>query len=167
MCFLSIPGLPEPVCGTSLGSLSNQDEDESGEGSFCTEVVAGGAKNYAYRRAVGGDLNNIVTVLKVRGISINNSCADTVTFENLKHMVYGDSTTTTKVDVPSQIVRLPTWRIVSRATAKTWRVCLNKRPRIDTERTVPYGYTSTLLDDSDYETLSILNALSIDEDTVN
>jgi hypothetical protein len=159
ICFLSVPGLPDPPLGPYLGDLTDQLEDDYGPGSFCTEFVSAGAKNYSYKVAVRGDLQNIKTVIKVRGISINNSCSDTVTFDRLKDMVLKD-TGKAKINIPAQIVRLPGWRIVTRSSSKQWQVCLNKRRRIDKEKTVPYGYNSTLLDTDDFHLLSALECLA-------
>lgn len=158
VCFLSKPGQPEPKIGQYLGDLTDQLCDDYGPGSFCTEFVSGGAKNYAYKVAVGGNLNNIKTVVKVRGISINSSCSDTITFERLKDMVFNNSDITT-VQIPSQIVRLRGWRIISRASSKKWQVCLTKRRRVDKTMTTPYGFTAPLLDDSDYDFLDVLDEL--------
>lgn len=158
MCFLARPGFPEPELGPYLGCLTDQLCDDYAPGSFITEFVSAGPKNYAYRVAIGGDLNNIKTVIKVRGISINSSCHDTVTFDRLKDMVVNDTPHTT-VNIPSQIARVPGWRIVTRPTTKTWQVCLNKRRRVDKEITVPFGYTSTLLDDDDFDLINVMDTL--------
>lgn len=64
-----------------------------------------------------------------------------------------------RIQIPTQIARLPGWRIVSRPSSKKWQVCLNKRRRIDVERTVPYGYTAEPLDDEDYELMDALESL--------
>ena len=156
---MSVPGQPEPELGQYLGEMTDQLAEDFGEGSYCTEFISGGAKNYAYRVAIKGDLNNIATVIKVRGISINSSCNEVVTFERLKEMVLSDTNMSTTVKIPTQIARLPGWRIVSRPSTKKWQVCLNKRRRIDKDRTVPFGYQGTLLDDEDYELLGVLEKL--------
>ena len=158
VCFLSKPGHPEPPTGQFLGDLTNQLEDDYGPGSFCTEFVSGGPKNYAYRVAVQGDLQKIKTVIKVRGITINSSCSDTITFERLKEMVL-NNVGKTDVNIPSQIARLKGWKIVTRPTSKTWQVCLTKRRRIDTSVTTPYGFTGSLLDNNDHELLDALEEL--------
>lgn len=139
--------------------MTDQLAEDYGENSFCTEFVSAGSKNYAYKVAVGGDLNNIKTVIKVRGISINSSCQDTVTFDTLKDMVLSDEHKQTTIHIPSQIARLPGWRIVTRPSSKKWQVCLNKRRRIDMERTVPFGFRGTVLDDEDYEMLNVFEGL--------
>ncbi|XP_026280689.2 uncharacterized protein LOC113208067 [Frankliniella occidentalis] len=159
ICFLSVPGQPDPKLGQFLGDMTDQLADDYGPGSFITEFLAAGPKNYSYKTAVGGDLNNIKTVIKVRGISVNTSSAKTVTFETLKDMILSDEQKQTLVHIPAQIARLPGWRIVTRPSSKTWQVCLNKRRRIDKERTVAYGYQGTLLDDDDYDLLNTLALL--------
>ncbi|KAJ1523104.1 hypothetical protein ONE63_000997 [Megalurothrips usitatus] len=158
VCFLSVPGEPEPQLGQYLGDLTDQLADDYGENSFCTEFVSSGAKSYSFRVAVGGDLNNIKTVIKVRGISINSSCTDTVTFDRLKEMVFETQEHTT-IQIPTQIARLPGWRIVSRPSSKKWQVCLNKRRCVCDGKTVPFGFTGTLLDDEDYSFLQTLDDL--------
>jgi hypothetical protein len=154
-----VPGEPEPELGEFLGDLTDQLADDFGPGSFCTEFTSAGAKNYAYKIAVAGDLDNIKTVVKVRGISINSSCSDTVTFDNLKDMVLND-TEHRRIHIPSQIVRLPGWHIVTRESSKKWQVCLTKRRRVDKEHTVPYGFTSEIIDEDDYEMLNTLESLT-------
>lgn len=165
ICFLSRPGWPDPVVGSYLGDLTDQLSDDYGPGSFITEFVSGGAKNYAYKVAVGGHLDNIKTVIKVRGISINSSCTDIITFDHLKTMVLGAKGQKREVNIPSQITRLPGWTIVSRPTQKTWQVCLNKRRRIDKERTVPYGFTSTTMDNDDMDLIDVLSSLYTQQTT--
>jgi len=140
--------------------MTDQLAEDYGENSFCIEFASAGPKNYAYRVAVGGDLKNIKTVIKVRGISINSSCNDTVTFDRLKNMVLSDKSEVTTVHIPTQIARVSGWRIVSRPSTKKWQVCLNKRRRIDKEKTVPFGFKGTLLDDEDYEMLNVLEDLT-------
>lgn len=159
ICFLSVPGQPDPELGQYLGEMTDQLAEDYGENSFCTEFVSAGSKNYAFKVAVGGDLNNIKTVIKVRGISINSSCTDIVTFDNLKDMVLSKDHKQNTIHIPAQIARLPGWRIVTRPSSKKWQVCLNKRRRIDIERTVPFGYRGTLFDDEDYELLHLLEGL--------
>lgn len=140
-----------------MGCLSDQLADDYGVGSFCTEFVSAGAKNYSYKVAVAGDLENIKTVVKVRGLTINSSCSNIVTFERLTSMVRGEFEKTI-VPIPAQIVRMPMWKIITRASSKAWRVCLTKRRRVE-NKTVPYGFVGRLMEDDDYECLSALDNL--------
>ncbi|KAK3914482.1 DNA polymerase [Frankliniella fusca] len=160
VCFLSVPGQPEPELGPYLGQMTDQLSEDFSEGSYCCEFAYAGAKNYSFKVCVGGDPAKIRVVTKVRGLSINSSCEDTVTFDTLKHMVLSDEKIITNIDIPSQIARLPGWRIVTRPSSKKWQVCLNKRRRIHKEKTEPYGFKGTLLDDEDYEILSVLENLA-------
>ncbi|KAE8738536.1 hypothetical protein FOCC_FOCC015980 [Frankliniella occidentalis] len=159
VCFLSVPGQPEPEIGQYLGDMTDQLADEFGDGSYIQEFISAGCKNYGMSVVIRGDPKDIKTIVKVRGISINTSCDNVVTFDRLRDMVLSDEKKLTTVNIPSQIARIPGWRIVTRDATKTWRVCLTKRRRISGGRTVPYGYQDTLLDDEDYDLLNIMESL--------
>ena len=141
VAYISRPGEPNLPLGSHLGDLTDQVAEDYGPGSYIIEFVAGGPKNYAYKVAVGGDINNIKVVIKVRGISINKSCDALVTFENLKAMVLGETEALT-IPIPRQIARLPSWKIVTRPTSKKWQAINTKRRRVDVECTVPHGYNA-------------------------
>ncbi|KAK3924463.1 putative DNA polymerase [Frankliniella fusca] len=149
VAYISRPGEPDLPVGTHLGDLTDQIEEDYGEGSFITEFVAGGPKNYAYKVAVGGDLAHTKVCIKVRGISINTSCDDLVTFDNLKVMVMGSRDKIT-VPIPHQIARLPGWRIALNT----------KRRRVDVANTVPHGYNGwTMAEEEDQDLLEVLEVL--------
>lgn len=154
ICYLSKPGWEDLPLGPHLGDLTDQLEDDYGPQSFCTEFVSAGAKNYAYKVAVRGDVNNIKTVVKVRGISINSSCSDTLTFDNLKKLVFENEII--HVKIPSRIERVKGWRIVTKSSTKLWRSCLNKRRCIENNQTVPYGFQSAVLTQDDYNLIDDL-----------
>lgn len=149
IAYIARPGHEDLPLGGYLGCLSDQIADDYGPGSFCMSIVAAGAKNYAIRVCRNNDLKDIIDVVKVRGISINSSCSDVVTFDRLKSMVRGEYEKT-RIKIPSQIARVSKWRIVTRPSSKLWRVCLNKRRRID-DVTVPYGYKGEILNSDDYD----------------
>ena len=159
VAWLSRPGLPDLPLGTHLGDLTDQVADDHGPGSFIIELAAGGPKNYGYVVAVGGDLNNLRTVIKVRGISINMSCKELVTYPNLKALVMGEMNPL-NIPIPHQIARLPDWRIVTRSSSKKWQAVNTKRRRVDREHTVPHGYNAWTDEDlEDQEMLEILGVL--------
>ncbi|MBW0532615.1 hypothetical protein O181_072330 [Austropuccinia psidii MF-1] len=139
--YISRPGLPDLPIGTHLGDLTDQVEESYGPGSYIVEFVAGGPKNYAFRVAVGGDLNKTKLTIKVRGVTINKSCEELVTFDNLKSMVLGEKQKVT-VHIPHQIARLPSWNIVTRPASKNWQAVNTKRRRVDTCHTVPHGFNA-------------------------
>ncbi|KAK3918145.1 DNA polymerase [Frankliniella fusca] len=160
VAYISRPGEPDLPLGTHLGDLTDQVEEDYGPGSFITEFVAGGPKNYAYKVAVGGDPTNIKVCIKVRGISINKSCDDLITFDNLKAMVMGNTERLT-VPIPHQIARLPGWKIVTRSTRKIWQAVNTKRRRVCVEHTVPFGYNAwTMATEEDQELLEVMDLLA-------
>ena len=159
VAFISRPGEPYLPLGTHLGDLTDQIEEDYGVGSFIIEFVAGGPKNYAYKVAVGGDMSNIKICIKVRGITINKSCDDMVTFENLKAMVLGD-VDHMNIPIPRQIARLPRWKLVTRSSNKNWKAVNTKRRRVDMARTVPHGYNAFEdADEEDQDLLEVMNLL--------
>jgi hypothetical protein len=158
VAFLSRPGEPDLPLGTHLGDLTDQVAEDYGPGSFILEMAAGGPKNYGYIVAVGGDPNNLRGMIKVRGITINMSCKDMVTYPNLKALVLGERGPMT-VPIPHQIARLSNWKIVTRSTSKKWQAINNKRRRVDKERTVPHGFNAW--GDEDEEDQELLEALDV------
>ncbi|KAK3917816.1 putative DNA polymerase [Frankliniella fusca] len=159
VAYISRPGEPDLPVGTHLGGLTDQVEEDYGEGSFITEFVVGGPKNYAYKVAVGGDPAHTKVCIKVRGISINTSCDDLVTFDNLKVIVIGSRDKIT-VPIPHQIARLPGWRIVTRHSTKNWQALNTKRRRVDVANTVPHGYNGwTMAEKEDQDLLEVLDVL--------
>jgi len=155
ICYLHKPGFPDPPLGPYLGNLTSQLDDDYGKGSYCSQFVAAGPKNYSYVVHVNGDPNTVKVITKVRGISINSSCSDIVTFDNLKKMVMNEIKSIT-VNIPSRIERVPGWNVVTRSTSNLWRVCLTKRRRIDDTETVPYGFNGTVLTKDDYDMISLM-----------
>jgi hypothetical protein len=159
VAYISRPGEPDLPLGTHLGDLTDQVVEDYGPGSFIMEYVAGGPKNYAFKAAVRGDLNNIVVVIKVRGITINKSCDELVTFDSLKAIVFGEREKI-NVPIPHQIARLVGWKVVTRATKKDWQAKNTKRRRLDVARTVPHGYNAWHAEaEEDQELLEVLDVL--------
>ncbi|XP_026288119.2 uncharacterized protein LOC113213310 [Frankliniella occidentalis] len=159
VAYISRPGEPDLPLGTHLGDLTDQVEEDYGPGSFITEFAAGGPKNYAYKVAVGGDVTNIKVCIKVRGITINKSCDQLVTYDNLKSMVLGDREKI-NVPIPHQIARLPTWKIVTRSSHKNWQAKNTKCRRVGLEMTVPHGFNAwEMADEEDQDLLEVMGLL--------
>ena len=146
--FVSKPGQPDPPLGPYLGQLTDELEGY-GKGSFIYEWVSGGSKQYCAKVAVAGDVTNTVIMIRLRGISVNYSCSDLVTFDRFKDMVVHGRDPTT-VDIPAHIARLPNWKIVTRRTQKLWRPCLTKR-QYSERPSLPFGYHEVELDDDDLQ----------------
>ncbi|KAK3913494.1 putative DNA polymerase [Frankliniella fusca] len=157
--FVSRPGCPDPPLGPYLGQLSDELE-AFGPNSFCYEFCSGGAKQYAMKIACGGDVKNTKVILKLRGVTLNQSCSDIVTFERFKDMVLHGRDPTV-IDIPAQIARVKGWRIVTRPASKIWKPCLTKRQlAAERKETRPYGYQEIDLDEDDEATLQALMDLA-------
>ncbi|KAK3931266.1 Cadherin-23 [Frankliniella fusca] len=160
VAYISRPGEPDIPTGTHLGDLTDQVEEDHGPGSFITEFVAGGPKNYAFKVAVEGDLSNIKVCIKVRGISINASCDELVFFDNLKAMVMGSRDKIT-VPIPHQIARLPTWQIARGGSLRKIIPVNSKRRRVDVENTVPHGFNAwDMAEEEDQDLLEAMELLA-------
>ncbi|KAK3929567.1 putative DNA polymerase [Frankliniella fusca] len=134
VAYISHPGEPDIPTGTHLGDLTDQVEEDHGPGSFITEFVAGGPKNYAFKVAVEGDLSIIKVCIKVRGISINASCDELVTFDNLKATVMGSRDKITPVNI---------------------------KRRVDVENTVPHGFNAwDMAEEEDQDLLEAMDLLA-------
>ncbi|KAK3925255.1 putative DNA polymerase [Frankliniella fusca] len=158
VAYISRPGEPDLPTGSHLGDLTDQVEEDYGPGSFITEFVAGGPKNYSYLVAKGGNIDDVKVCIKVRGITINRSCDELVTFNNLKAMVMGENDNIV-VPIPRQIARLPGWKIVTRASSKNWQPVNTKRRRVDVANTVPHGYNAWA--EADEEDQDLLEAMDL------
>ncbi|KAF4529510.1 hypothetical protein B566_EDAN014205 [Ephemera danica] len=77
------PGEYIPSTGDYLEQLTDEVTCYR-EGSFMSEFVSCGAKNFSAKTAVGGDLNNIKTICKVKGLSLNYVYDKLVIFDTLK-----------------------------------------------------------------------------------
>ena len=159
VAYISRPGEPDLPLGTHLGDLTDQVAEDYGPGSFIIEFAAAGPKNYGYIVAVGGNPEHTKICIKVRGITINRSCEDMVTFANLKAMVMGEKDNMV-IPIPRQIARTPTWNIITRSTTKNWKAVNSKRRRIDMAHTVPHGYNAWVeADTEDQELLEVMEVL--------
>ncbi|KAJ8909911.1 hypothetical protein NQ315_014918 [Exocentrus adspersus] len=68
--------------GEFLGDMT----DELGAGSYITEFVSGGPKNYAYKYFDAKD-NEEKVVCKVKGIALNYAASQLVNFDTIKKMI--------------------------------------------------------------------------------
>ena len=154
--FVSRPGEPDPPLGRFLGQLTDEME-AFGKGSYISEFVSAGANAYALKVACGGDLNKEKIIMRLKGVSLNSSTADTVNFDKFKALVLEDAPPA-HVHIPAQIARVAGWQLVTRPASKIWQANLNKRKLcangVDTE---PFGYQAEQeLDAGDLETLACM-----------
>ncbi|KAJ8953532.1 hypothetical protein NQ317_000050 [Molorchus minor] len=125
--------------GEFIGDMT--DELQSyGVGSYITEFVSGGPKNYAYKVFSTEDKEDKV-VCKVKGIGLNYSASRLVNFESIKDMVLKKSD---PVYIVSQnIRRTKSHEVVTRTETKIYKPNSTKRKFFDNHSSVPYGYKMT------------------------
>ena len=87
MIHVQRPGDWSPTIGNFLGDMTDELEKPYGAGSYITEFVSGGPKNYAYK--VYSTRKETVTVgdCKVRGITLDHNAIRSVNFETMKNMM--------------------------------------------------------------------------------
>jgi hypothetical protein len=114
------------ACGDNLGDMTN----ELRPGEYIEEFVSGGPNNYAYRVVRGN------TVCKIRGISLNYTSSQLVSFDIIRHMVLnGRPDHVLTVHTDKKIKRKKTdgggVAIVTEAEDKIYRVSFFTRRRLN------------------------------------
>ncbi|XP_023312242.1 uncharacterized protein LOC108915368 [Anoplophora glabripennis] len=120
------------------GDMTDELE-ECGPGSYITEFVSGGTKNYAYKVFSTSD-NEEKVVCKVKGISLNYTASQLINFNAIKTMVLDTSTTTSPVCVASRnILRTKEHEVITVEQTKLYKPLSVKRRFLDDHSSVPYG----------------------------
>lgn len=83
--FTHKPGKPDK--GNFLGQMTDELE-EYGPGSYISELVAGGAKNYAYR-VFETSTTETHNTIKIKGITLNYENSQVINFDLMKNMILG------------------------------------------------------------------------------
>jgi hypothetical protein len=126
-------------CGDRLGDMT--DELKSGE--YISEFVSAGPKNYAYKICECGS-GNVQTVCKVRGITLNYNASRLVNFDVIKDMILnGRQNDTVTVHTDKKIKRKKRGAgvaIITEPEEKIYRVCFQKKRRLNDNTSVPFGY---------------------------
>lgn len=134
--YVSRPDEFEVPTGEFIGDMT--DELESyGPGSYITEFVSGGPKNYAYKVFSTKNQREEI-VCKVKGISLNYAASQLINFERIKEMVL---TPSEPVYITSNhIRRTKEHEVVTRSETKIYRPNSTKRKFSEDHSSVPYGY---------------------------
>jgi hypothetical protein len=125
--------------GDRLGDIT----DKLKRGEYISEFVSAGPKNYAYKICEHGN-GNVQTVCKVRGITLNYSASRLVNFEVIQDMILnGEPDDTVTVHTDKKIKRKKRGAgvaIVTEPEDKSYRVCFQKRRRLNDNTSVPFWY---------------------------
>ena len=128
----------KPETGVYLGDMTDELE-HYGYGTYIDEFVSGGPKNYAYSTVTPNSEEKHVTI-KVKGMSINSSNKELISFQKLKGMVV-DGAAPVVVHYPHKIHRTKVHEVYSKEMKKTYKIVYDKRQLVPgTFDTLPYGY---------------------------
>ena len=131
--FVSKKGEEEPILGDFLGDLTNEEPN-----GRISQFVTGGPKNYAYQVQNG---NNVNTVCKIRGITLNYKTSLQITYDTIKDMVLGSWDDVITVCDKFKIVRdCRTSSLLTTSQAKQYKIVFDKRVARSDLTTIPYGY---------------------------
>lgn len=143
--FSESPGDPMPERGDFLGQMT----DELlcfGRGSYITEFVPGGPKNYAYKVYLP-TTDTTFTKVKVKGITLNYENSQIINFDLMKNMVIGPEFGSTVKQIESvkvennRILRKNLGDVYTTRVPKTYRFKYTKIQKTDIDyKTLPYGY---------------------------
>lgn len=126
-----------PPTGEFVGDMTDELECY-GSGSFITEFVCGGPKNYAYK-VFSTKNNEFHTVCKVKGIRLNYETSQIVNFDNIKKIILDDSDSKLSIKSTS-IQRTVDHSVITVPTVKEYKPVLLKRRFLNDHTSVPYGY---------------------------
>ena len=135
--YISSANTPKPKLGDYLGQLTNEITVDHGPGSYMTEFLCGGPKNYAYT------VNNGSKHCKIRGFTLNFKNSQRINFDSLKELIYNyvDRPVTINIEECKLVREKWTGKIESKNMSKTYQVVFDKRIIQDRgDRAVPYGY---------------------------
>ncbi len=140
--YVETDGKPEVKTGDYLGDMTDELKDY-GPGSYITEFVSGGPKNYGYKVYSTKD-NQEYTCIKIKGIALAAPTAKIITFDTIKRLVLaftqdGDDNEQVKV-VSKEIRRQPDYQLVSLMLSKMYRVVYDKRLLMPDYSTRPWGW---------------------------
>ena len=138
--YVSCQGDIDPPTGEFIGDMT--DELESyGEGSYITEFVSGGPKNYAYKVFSTKD-NGEHVVCKVKGIFLNYESSQKIHFDSIKEAVLKFSVEDDESIVikSNNIRRTKEHQEVTVEEVKTYKPKAEKRRFLFDHSSVPYGF---------------------------
>lgn len=123
--------------GTSLGEMTDELA-EYGTGSYITEFVSAGPKNYSY--TVYSPLTDTYNqTCKVKGFCLNYEAAQQINPTIMKQMILNPDSEA--ILIRQQLIRrTDTRQLVTKNESKVYRPCLEKR-RFDKDHdSIPFGY---------------------------
>ncbi|MCP3666869.1 MAG: hypothetical protein GY696_30980, partial [Gammaproteobacteria bacterium] len=141
MFYTSRPGEENLPTGDFLGDLTDELE-VYGEGSYVTEFISAGPKNYSYK-VYSTKEKKIVQEIKVKGHPLDYTAMKHINARTMKRMVRAfvkSGQQEEVVVVAPRIRREEHHKIVTKLMRKVYRVVYDKRIVRKDYTTVPFGY---------------------------
>lgn len=132
----------EPETGEYLGMMTDELE-AYGKGSYITEFVSGGPKNYSFK-VYSPESDKVETVCKVKGFKLTWTASKTVNFESIKEMVLNREKDPIRVETTT-MRRTNDHKVLTSYGEKLYRPVLTKRV-FTNETSKPYGYKKVCID---------------------
>ena len=126
--------------GDNLGDMSSELKPVQ----IISEFVSGGPKNYAYK-VVDIVTDEIKTICKVRGITLNYSASKLVNFNVIRDIILNREPPAHVVTVHNEKIKRKrrvggAISIITEPENKIYRVSFFKRRRLNDNNSVPFGY---------------------------
>ncbi|XP_055389973.1 uncharacterized protein LOC129618958 [Condylostylus longicornis] len=136
--YISREGEYEPHTGEFIGDMTNELESY-GQGSYVTEFVSGGPKNYAYKVFSTKD-NSEKVVCKVKGIRLNYDASHKINFETMKEAVLNLNNFENISILSDNIRRTKEHELITVSETKTYQPKSEKRRFLPDYSSLPFGY---------------------------
>lgn len=155
--YISKKGEYDPPTGDFLGDMTDELSKDYGEGSYITEFVSGGPKNYGYQ-VYSTAQKDIIQVCKIKGFTLNIGASQHINFsamrgilENVTGKMENDPLNSENFDLSeetitssvSHIKRTKQGKIVTEHATKVYRMVYDKRVlNYNDFTTLPFGFKS-------------------------
>lgn len=135
--YISREGDYDVPTGSGLGLMENELR-VYGNNSFIEEFTSGGPKNYAFK-VWSTNIQDYVTVCKVKGICLNYIASTRINFDTMKDMIQAKQQD--PVAITSKQIRITDrCDVITKEETKIYRLRSEKRKFTDDYDSYPYGY---------------------------
>lgn len=128
--YIARPGEYEPPLGDYLGDFTLEID----QGTYITEFVSAGPKNYGFK------LNNNKTKIVVKGFTLDSDTDLKVNFESIKNLVLNDKENKIEVSQLKFSRNKESWNVFSEKINKLYGFVYDKRILLNNFSTLPYGF---------------------------
>lgn len=136
--YVSKDGQYDPPTGNCIGDMTDE-LNEYGLGSYISEFVSGGPKNYAYKIWSTQQQKEKV-VCKVKGFSLNYEVSKQINFDSIKNMVINDDPEDEICIISKNIRRTQCHTVITKTESKNYQIKALKRRFLENYDSIPYGF---------------------------